>query len=40
MLKPWIYIDASYGYHSDGKGHSGAVEGIGVGAFNCFSKKQ
>jgi len=40
VLEPWICVDASYGSHPDGKGQSGAVEGIGEGAFHCVSKKQ
>ena len=40
ITEPWISIDASYGAHADGKGHTGAVEGIGIGCFNFKSSKQ
>ena len=40
ILNPYIYIDASYESHSDGKGHTGAIEGVGAGGINFTSKKQ
>ena len=40
ITEPWISIDASFGAHADGKGHTGAVEGIGIGCFNFKSSKQ
>ena len=40
MLQPYIYVDSSYGSHADGKGHTGAVEGLGRGGINFISKKQ
>ena len=40
ILNPYIYIDSSYGSHSDGKGHTGCIEGIGGGGIHFSSKKQ
>jgi len=31
---PWLSVDAAYGVHQDGKGHTGMSEGIGKGGFN------
>ena len=39
-LEPWISIDSSFGSHSDGKGHTGSIEGIGNGGVEHMSKKQ
>lgn len=40
MLKVWVYIDAAYGIHPDGKSHSGLYVSIGRGPIVTKSSKQ
>jgi hypothetical protein len=37
---PWLSVDAAFGVHQDGKGHTGMSEGVGEGGFNHKSSKQ
>src|SRR5205085_2819842 len=40
VLQVTSYVDSSYGVHADGKGHTGGMITLGVGAIHVRSTKQ